>query len=279
VRTYFVVHDLLPFLRPEWFTRRSARNYKRWLRTLAVLGDGAICTTKTGAEEFRRLAPAVPVTWFHLGSDIESSVPTAGRPAAFDERLRELRKRTNILMVGTIEPRKAYGQALAAFDSLWTAGEEVNLLIVGRVGWKSEELVASLRRHPERGRRLHWFDDATDEMLRELYALADGVLVASLDEGFGLPVIEAAKHGKPLLLRDVPVFREIAGGHCRFFAGEELAAEMAAWLPELRSGSAVPSTGLRPLTWKESARALLGELRKLGQAARVGEADMVVSKR
>jgi hypothetical protein len=81
------------------------------------------------------------------------------------------------------------------------------------------------------------------------------------------------------LLRDIPVFREIAAGHCRFFAGENLAADIAAWLRELRGGRAVPSSGLRPLTWEEGARALLGELGKLGQAAREGETDMVVPER
>jgi glycosyltransferase involved in cell wall biosynthesis len=59
-------------------------------------------------------------------------------------------------MVGTVEPRKGYAQTIDAFELLWSKGEEVNLVIVGKAGWHVEELVERLRDHPLRGKRLFW---------------------------------------------------------------------------------------------------------------------------
>jgi glycosyltransferase involved in cell wall biosynthesis len=53
--------------------------------------------------------------------------------------------------------------------------------------------------------------------LEALYDSVDAVVYPSLYEGFGLPVVEAQASGKPLLLSDIPVLREVSGGRARFF--------------------------------------------------------------
>jgi hypothetical protein len=81
--------------------------------------------------------------------------------------------------------------------------------------------------------------------------------MASAGEGFGLPLVEAARHQRPILARDIPVFREVAGAHATYFtgsSGESLAAALETWLLALTDGSAPSSAGLTPLTWDESAR-------------------------
>jgi glycosyltransferase involved in cell wall biosynthesis len=277
VRIYFVVHDLLPLLKPEWFTPRAARRFRAWLRALALLADGALCTSRTGTSALRALLekrleplhPALRVDWFHLGADVEASAPSKGIATALQQRIDALRGRMNILIVGTIEPRKAHAQALGAFELLWKVGEQANLVLVGQSGWLSETLTARLRDHPQAGERLHWFENATDEALQELYRLADGVFVPSFDEGFGLPVVEAARHGKPLLLRAIPIFHELAGANAAFFSAADapqLAAELATWLRQVRQGSAISSRGMGCLTWRESTHGLLDRLRPQSMA-------------
>ncbi len=264
---YFVVHDMLPILHPEWFTARASRNYRRWIWCLAVLADGALCTTRTGARELRNwldqqwpgLVPAPTIESFVLGGDMEASDPSRGVPGDFPEQLARLRNRINVLVVGTIEPRKAHSDVLQAFEALWSAGTDVNLVLVGRRGWRSKAIIAKLRHHGEAGKRLHWFDDASDEALAQLYDLADGVLVASYAEGFGLPIVEAAAHGKSLLLRDTAVFREVAGEHAEFFSAKttgELSSALAAWIARLHDGSAISSGGLQRVTWRDGAGSL-----------------------
>jgi hypothetical protein len=164
-------------------------------------------------------------------------------------------------MVSTIEPRKGYAQALAAFELLWAQGRDLNLVIVGKQGWLMEEFAARLRAHPEAGRRLHWFDGIDDGGLRALYAGSAALITASEAEGFGLPIVEAARHGLPVIARDLPVFTEVAGAHAFYFGGyspDALAAAIEEWLALSARGLAPPSAGMPSLDWEQSARELLG---------------------
>lgn len=79
------------------------------------------------------------------------------------------------------------------------------------------------------------------------------MLAASEDEGFGLPLIEAAQHGLPILARDIPVFREVAGEHARFFQAaepQELADALQGWI---EAGFTPASRQMPWLTWQQSA--------------------------
>lgn len=267
-----LVHDLLPVTRPELFPPSTNAYFSRWLAVVAQL-DGAIGVTRTVAAELQRwLAQHQPqrsgviaVNYSHHGADVSGAAPSAGLPADAEQLLSTLAARPSVLMVGTLEPRKGYAQALAAFSQLWQSGVEINLIIVGREGWQDlpdaqrrdiPELISHVRQHPQLGQRLFWLNGISDEFLEKVYAAADGLLAASLDEGFGLPLIEAAQKGLPILARDIPVFREVAGEHARFFQAdqaEQLSQAIHAWQ---RAGFAPASSGMPWLTWRQSARNL-----------------------
>ncbi len=267
-RLYFLVYDLLCLNRPDCFIGDAFSEFSSWLRHVAELADGAVCISRAVADQLAEwLDGAQPararplrIGWFHLGADIDASIPSVGVAPGFKAVLEKLRAQPSVLMVGTLEPRKGYAQSLAAFELLWNRDVAVNLVVAGKPGWKVEELVERLRRHPLAGRRLFWLENASDEMLRRLYETAHGLLMASEGEGFGLPLIEAAQHRLPILARDVPVFREIAGGHASYFSGvtaEALAEALKAWLDDLAAGRAPRSDALPWLTWAQSTRQLL----------------------
>jgi glycosyltransferase involved in cell wall biosynthesis len=125
-------------------------------------------------------------------------------------------------------------------------------------------LVARLRAHPERGRRLLWIEDADDADLLAAYHDSTALLACSLGEGVGLPLVEAAAHGLPVLARDLPVFREVGDPGVTYFQGETAAALVAAlddWIARWTRGeipAPVPASGHR---WRDSAEALLLALR------------------
>jgi glycosyltransferase involved in cell wall biosynthesis len=103
-------------------------------------------------------------------------------------------------------------------------------------------------------------DKASDALLLELYKKSTALLMASEDEGFGLPLIEAARHGLPIIARDIPVFREVCGEHAFYFEGnkpEDLAKAIITWLNLYQAGKAPSVEGMRVLTWKESTQQLL----------------------
>ena len=157
-------------------------------------------------------------------------------------------------MVGTIEPRKGHAQALDAFDELTSHNSEVALVLVGRPGWMTEDLVGRIRSHPQAGKRLFWFEGASDELLARAYALAHVLLVPSRGEGFGLPLIEAAQHHLPVICRDLPVFREIAGSGATYFSGHaahDLAAVIEKWIA-MHPNERPSSESIPRLTWRQS---------------------------
>ena len=176
--------------------------------------------------------------------------------------------RPALLMVGTVEPRKGHAQALAAMEQLWQDGIDAMLVVVGRQGWMTEEVCARLSAHPEAGRRLFWLRDVGDADLAWLYGAAAALLMASEGEDFGLPLVEAARLGCPVLTRDIPVFREIAGDHARYFVGREarpLAEAIRALLADRAAGALPDPRGIRPLSWDESVAALRRALAGKGE--------------
>jgi glycosyltransferase involved in cell wall biosynthesis len=270
VRTFFVVYDLLPFLMPQVFHPHMYLAHKTWLETLADF-DGAVCISRAVAAELtewqrthkpKRLRP-FKVGWFHLGADLENSVPTKGLPDDSKYVLQELARRRNFLLVGTVEPRKGQAQVLSAFDLLWQEGRDANLVIVGRQGWMVDDLAKKLRSHPELNRRLFWLEGISDEYLELVYASSTCLISASEGEGFGLPLIEAAQHKLPIIARDIAVFREVAGEHAYYFNGTapgDLAQSIIDWLQLYEAGQHPRSDNLPWLTWKQSARQLLKQI-------------------
>ncbi|HOO50535.1 MAG TPA: glycosyltransferase [Alphaproteobacteria bacterium] len=263
VKVFFVVYDLLPITLPKAFPSDQSEIHSKWLE-IVLENDGAICISKAVADELRTWMEtrqkvsfdSFALRWFHLGADIENSAPSIGVPDDAEEILSLIKSRPTFLMVGTIEPRKGYGQALSAFESLWGQGIDVGLIIVGKKGWQVDQLVEMIMNHKELGSRLFWLDGISDEYLRKIYKASTCLLAPSEGEGFGLPLIEAARHKLPIIARDLPVFREVAGENAFFFSGKSpnmLESALNEWLSMHENGQAPSSSGIKFLTWFESA--------------------------
>ena len=127
-------------------------------------------------------------------------------------------------MVGTIEPRKRHAFVLDALERLWADGSPARLLLLGKAGWADPNLVKRLRSHPEIGHRLLWLDDAGDAEVHRAYEEVDALIFASVYEGFGLPIVEAARMGLPVIASDIPVLREVGGDGAAYFRVDDAAA-------------------------------------------------------
>ncbi len=162
--------------------------------------------------------------------------------------------------LSTVEPRKRYDTMLRAFEELWRNGHSLNLVIVGKQGWNVEALARELREHAEYGRRLHWFESASDGDVRALLASSSCLIQASALEGFGLAVVEAGSMGVPLVLSDIPVFREIAAGEATYFnvGDHESLARCLEEAHTLRSFRR--PCGLEAMTWRQSTEKLASAL-------------------
>jgi glycosyltransferase involved in cell wall biosynthesis len=92
-------------------------------------------------------------------------------------------------------------------------GIEHDLVLVGPARPGESKHVNALIHQLDCTRRVHfvgWVDDAE---LGRLYGTARAVVIPSIHEGFGLPVLEAMHNGTPVVASDIPAFREVGGGH------------------------------------------------------------------
>ena len=268
VQIYFVVYDLLTIHNPKWWPPEMYSLLARWLEVIADHSDGIVCISRSVADQLLNWLETtrpcrkwpLKIGYFHLGADVESAQVPKGNPEDLNVFEMLARSDSAFLMVGTVEPRKGHAQTLAAFEELWRSGINVSLIIVGKQGWMVEPLVEQLRTHSEQGKRLCWLEGVSDVTLRELYRRSTALIMASWDEGFGLPLIEAAWDGLPIIARDIPVFREVCGDHAFYFNGmdaESLTSAIKDWLGLHRQGRAPSVEGTPVLTWEQSTQQLL----------------------
>lgn len=262
LRVYFVIYDLLPLLRREDFPPEARPTFARWFESIAVLTDGLVCTSRTLAAELGQCLEQHPVGrtrplrigFFHPGAERDAGLPANTSPQD-SALLARVAGHTSILMVGLVEPGQGHSQALEAFEVLWAGGNDLLLVVAGIQGWMAEDLAQRLRDHPERGKRLLWLEHVTEDQLLKLYRTVTALLIASEGGGLALPLIEAARHDLPVIVRELPVSREIAGDHAFYFRdtdGRALADVLEAWLVLYRRGEHPRSGNMRWLTWEET---------------------------
>ncbi len=281
---FCVVYDLIPVRYPQWFEGTNAwfegndylRLFDFWLHSFSRISTGLIGISHSVEKDVGRWldeqeepGSARPQHgFFHIGCDIPSSLPTSGLPEAAPSQLARFESSPTFLMVGTIEPRKGYALALETFERLWSAGLDLNLVYVGRQGWKVDALIESIRSHKELGKRLFWFDGISDEYLKKIYLASTALLSLSLAEGFGLPNVEAASYGLPVIARDIEVFREICGEGTSFvgadISAETLALEIEEWLADFKAGEIRRPDPSSAQTWAQSTRQLMNVIDAMG---------------
>lgn len=268
VKVIYVVYDILPLLKPDTFWPQLCKEFRLWAESVSS-ADGAVCISRAVAGELKeylirfgeKRSRAFNIGWFHLGADIGNTAPSLGFPADAALVLPLVVSRPSFLMVGTIEPRKGHRQTLLAFEALWDKGADINLVIVGKLGWGMHDFSHQLGEHSELGRHLFWLQGISDEYLEKTYEASCCLIAASEGEGFGLPLIEAAKHKLPIIARDIPVFREVAGENAFYFDpvndANVLAETITKWLALYKNKSHRRSETMPWLTWKQSAADLL----------------------
>ena len=265
---WFLVCDLLPAERPEWFSPNNIVRYKAWLEILAVTADGFLCISQQTQDDLKRILKAdfgleegylssvLPMGWSIKESMLQAALVGEEPPVRFDTT------QPFSLMVGTLEPRKGHADILAAFDELWRQGSDERLVLVGRMGWATEDLRHAIRSHPEHGGKMLWFDDVEDSELERIYQACQGVIIGSHAEGFGLPLIEALGHGKPVLARDLPIFRIHEHRGVRYFPAyggvQAVADSIQKWTENVQAGRIVVTAPDKD--WKASAKAVLSAI-------------------
>lgn len=121
-----------------------------------------------------------------------------------------------LLFTGTLELRKNVLGLLAAFKALAPGFPELRLLLLGKEGYGSEEILRDIENHPYK-ERIVWKKFVSAETLATAYKYAEALVFPSFYEGFGLPVIEAMRYRCPVICSNIPSLTEIGGNAIQIF--------------------------------------------------------------
>lgn len=143
-----------------------------------------------------------------------------------------------LLTVSRVDPRKNHARILSAFERLVRAGLPHRWMVAGPPGHRADEFEAALARSPAK-ERVEWRRDVGERELAELYTRCSAFVFPSLDEGFGLPPLEAMALGAPVVASTSGSLPEVLGD--------------AALLVDARDADALHSALHRVLTEPELA--------------------------
>ena len=207
------VHDLTFFDHPEWHERTKVPFFRRAIRVAARHADAVVCVSRTTAELLHaRCSPLAPVHVIPHGVDLDRFTAVSPDDAADDAHLDALGVRAPyVLFVGTIEPRKDVPTLVQAFDRIAGVHHDLRLVLAGGVGWGTDPVdkaIAAARHGGRVVRTGYVSDDAVPALLRRAAAVA----YPALEEGFGLPALEALACGAPLVTTSGSAMEEVAAG-------------------------------------------------------------------
>lgn len=235
------IHDLTVFDHPEWHQRSKVALFRRAIKIAATEADSLICVSQATADRLAELfQPKCPIRVVHHGVDHDRFRPTEP-VGGFDERaLHTLGvHRPYVLFVGTVEPRKDVPGLVKAFDLMRPAHEGLDLVVAGGKGWGELDLDAAVTaaRYRASIKRLGYVEA---ELLPALIRRAAAVAYPSLEEGFGLPVLEALACGAPVVTTAGSAMEEVAAGGALTVASGDVHA-LAGALDMLVRGDALLS--------------------------------------
>jgi glycosyltransferase involved in cell wall biosynthesis len=252
------VHDLTFLDHPEWHERSKVVVFRRAIGVAARRAEAIVCVSGHTAERLEALcAPTGRVFVVPHGVDHERFGP--GPAPSDDDVLGRLGVQPPyILFMGTLEPRKAVPDLVAAFDRVAPARPDLSLVLAGAPGWGTDAVEHALERARCAGRVVRTGyvpDEAVPALLRRAAVAA----YPALEEGFGLPALEALACGTPLVTTAGTAMAEVSGGAAVLVAAGSVPDLADALAETLEAGAGVTERRRLGLavaaghTWEASA--------------------------
>ena len=246
-RVATTVHDMIPEV-SDW----HQRNPHPRKRELALSADLVFCVSQTTANLLNEVYGKIPGTVIVASPGVDNAIfrqLTTPEPNALG--------RPYVLYVGSRSRYKNFGVLLEALSIVRKRGRDLGLVLAGGGMLQTAERRSIARVLPSR-EFLHCFP--SDLNLASLYNGAAAFCFPSLQEGFGIPIVEAMACGCPAVISDIPVFHEVAGDAAEYFetrSAESLAHKLSIVLEDSESRNRLRVSGLQraeAFTWPSTAK-------------------------
>jgi glycosyltransferase involved in cell wall biosynthesis len=217
------IHDLAIYDHPEWFPSGQ------WFATRVVVPRSArrariiICPSEATKRATVRLFGIEPERCRVIPHGVETEFALPASPSVkANVKTRYALPDRYLLQLGTVQPRKNYVTSLRALARI-PPQQRLPLIVAGAFGWKYDAVVDAVRELDLR-QWVRFVGYAGMPDLPALYQMAEAVLFPSLDEGFGLPLLEAFAAGTPVVASDAGAIPEVAGDAALLSAPEDAVA-------------------------------------------------------
>jgi len=249
-----MVYDMIPILFPAWIPAGPDLYLAHFL-SLIDTADVIPCISRCTERDVRAFAvsqgrkpPQTHVV--RLGSDLPMVADSDG---IGPELVKKLLGGRFALSVGTFEVRKNYGLLLDVWEHLSRDPEfDLFLIIVGMRGWKADDVIRRLEASALYERQVFWLSDLDDGAVSWLNEHCHVALYPSLYEGWGLPVVEALQHRRPVIASNRGAVPEAGLGIARIVDPDDLPAWCAAVSTIARAPRAETSPVVPP-SWDDAA--------------------------
>lgn len=271
-RLVAIGYDTVPVTSTETSDPGIVERFPLYLDALAW-ADRIAAISEASAAEFRGWRRMLKASG-RSGPEIEplflaaeTRKPDAAEIADARNRIGLREGETLVLVVGSHEPRKNHLAVLQAAERLWATGESFRLCFIGGNSWGNDHFSETVKRLQREGKGVVVLSRVDDGVLSAGYHLADFSVFPSINEGFGLPVVESLTAGTPVITSSFGSMKEIAerfGGVVVTNPRDDAAVEAA--MAELlrdrnRLGELVDEAkSVHPKTWDEYADELFDYL-------------------
>jgi glycosyltransferase involved in cell wall biosynthesis len=255
--TIQIVYDLSPIDFPRMFGWKSSLVYRLMLAWAMKKAWKVVTISHAVADEmmkrYKRPVGVIPLSINEWAKEERASGPA-------DQRTLKKYKLPEkyFLSISTIQPRKNYENMIRGFAKFLTQHPDYSYVIVGKQGWKYEKVFETVEELNLK-RQVIFLDYLPDEDLLPILDNAAGFMYVSLDEGFGIPPLNAVYRGIPTLVSDLPVFRETLSGTNSVYADPKDPRDIAEGLEQVikikRSDN--KDTILEKYNWQLTAKTLI----------------------
>jgi len=250
------VHDLTFFEHPEWHEHSKVRFFRRMIRAATARAGAIIAVSPHTSRRLEAvLAPDAPIVIAEHGVDHDRFV-TDG-PGDLESLARQGITPPFVAFAATIEPRKDVPNLIRAFAQVAGDRPDLKLVIAGRDGWGTEAVrdAAAQSGVTTRILRVGWM---ADNVLPAFFRRAEVVAYPSLEEGFGLPALEALACGAALVTTTGSAMEDVVGDAAALVSPRDtdaLAASIARLCDDPEARARLRAAGPRrasAFTWSAS---------------------------
>lgn len=206
------LHDMVYFHNPQRTTRFRAKYWQWMIRSTARHADRLITVSEFSKTQVLKYLPIDPdrIRVIHNGVDERYFEPS---PAELRAEMRSALGLDSpyILYIGRLDPDKNVTRIVEAFARLCQDGlKDCRLVVAGAREYRESEILRAVERH-RLGDRVVFTGYVKEEHLLPLYQEASVFCYPSLNEGFGLPVLEAMACSVPVVTSNLSSLPEVAG--------------------------------------------------------------------